>query len=101
VCKFKFLSHILFSTSISLFTDQVAALDAAGLAEALSSEGTYTTFAPSNTAFAKLPTELVDKLMESIWKPQLRDVGIAMIMHSYTSFSASMHLTCTALSPLF
>ena len=50
------------------------AVEKAGLAEALSGEGSLTVFAPSNSAFAKLPEDLVNKLLDPIWQPQLKDL---------------------------
>jgi transforming growth factor-beta-induced protein len=46
------------------FTTLVAALQAAGLAETLSSEGAYTVFAPTDEAFAALPEGTVESLLE-------------------------------------
>ncbi len=45
------------------FNTLVAAVQAAGLAETLSSEGPYTVFAPTDDAFAALPAGTVDKLL--------------------------------------
>jgi uncharacterized surface protein with fasciclin (FAS1) repeats len=45
------------------FTTLVAALDAAGLVETLSSEGEFTVFAPTDDAFAALPDGTVDALL--------------------------------------
>jgi uncharacterized surface protein with fasciclin (FAS1) repeats len=47
------------------FSTLVAALDRAGLAQALASGGPYTVFAPSDEAFAKLPDGAVDSLLAS------------------------------------
>ena len=46
------------------FTTLVAAVKAAGLVETLSSEGPFTVFAPTNDAFAKLPSGTVDNLLK-------------------------------------
>jgi uncharacterized surface protein with fasciclin (FAS1) repeats len=46
------------------FTTLVAALDAAGLVETLSSDGEYTVFAPTDDAFAALPEGTVESLLE-------------------------------------
>lgn len=51
------------STSKDLST-LVAAVSAAGLVETLSSEGPFTVFAPTNTAFAALPAGTVESLLE-------------------------------------
>ncbi|MDC7240148.1 MAG: fasciclin domain-containing protein [Spirochaetales bacterium] len=54
------------------FETLVAALDAAGLVETLSSEGSYTVFAPTDDAFAKLPEGTVEALLGDI--PALTDI---------------------------
>ena len=46
------------------FNTLVAAVTAAGLAETLSSEGTFTVFAPTDDAFAALPEGTVESLLE-------------------------------------
>jgi uncharacterized surface protein with fasciclin (FAS1) repeats len=45
-------------------TTLVAAVQAAGLVETLSSPGPFTVFAPTNAAFAKLPAGTVDNLLK-------------------------------------
>lgn len=45
------------------FSTLVAAVDAAGLVETLSSEGPFTVFAPTNDAFAALPEDVLNALM--------------------------------------
>ena len=45
------------------FNTLVAAVKAAGLAETLSGEGPFTVFAPTDTAFAKLPAGTIDALL--------------------------------------
>ncbi len=45
------------------FTTLVAAVQAAGLVETLSSEGPFTVFAPTDDAFAKLPEGTVESLL--------------------------------------
>ncbi len=51
------------------FSTLVAAVKAAGLAEALSGDGPFTIFAPTNDAFEKLPEGTV----ESLLKPENKD----------------------------
>lgn len=51
------------------FSTLVAAVKAAGLAEALSGEGPFTVFAPTNAAFEKLP----DGTVASLLKPEAKD----------------------------
>ena len=57
------------------FSTLTAAIDAAGLSDTLSGEdGTFTVFAPPNTAFAALPDGVVDTLLEPDWLYHLQDV---------------------------
>ncbi|MBD2484330.1 MULTISPECIES: fasciclin domain-containing protein [Planktothrix] len=51
------------------FTTLVAAVQAAGLVDALKSPGPFTVFAPNDDAFAKLPTGTVQTLVQN--PPQL------------------------------
>ncbi len=53
------------------FSTLVAAAKAAGLVEALSGEGPFTIFAPTNAAFAKLPKETVAALLKPENKAKL------------------------------
>ncbi len=46
------------------FSTLVTAVQAAGLAETLSGEGPYTVFAPTNEAFAAIPAETLQSLLE-------------------------------------
>jgi uncharacterized surface protein with fasciclin (FAS1) repeats len=46
------------------FSTLVAAVEAADLAETLSGEGPFTVFAPTNEAFAALPAETLQSLLE-------------------------------------
>ena len=55
-------------------TTLVAAVKAAGLVETLSGEGPFTVFAPTNTAFEKLPAGTVDTLLKPENKDQLTGV---------------------------
>ncbi len=45
------------------FTTLVAAVQAAGLVDALKGEGPFTVFAPTDAAFAKLPAGTIDQLL--------------------------------------
>merc|ERR1711942_373283 len=45
------------------FSTLLAAVSAAGLVEALSAEGPFTVFAPTNEAFAKIPSESLASLL--------------------------------------
>ena len=55
-------------------TTLVAAVKAADLVETLSSEGPFTVFAPTNTAFAKLPEGTVNTLLMAENKKTLQSV---------------------------
>lgn len=55
-------------------TTLVAAVQAAGLVETLSSEGPFTVFAPTNDAFGKLPAGTVDTLLMAENKDQLTKI---------------------------
>ena len=62
------------------FTTLVAALDAAGLVETLSGEGTFTVFAPTDEAFAALPEGTVEGLLEDI--PALTNILLYHVLGS-------------------
>jgi uncharacterized surface protein with fasciclin (FAS1) repeats len=57
------------------FSTLVAAVKAGGLVEALSGEGPFTVFAPTNEAFAKLPEGTVKSLL----KPENKDKLVAIL----------------------
>lgn len=60
------------------FSTLLSAIEAAGVHEALSGPGTYTIFAPTDAAFAKLPAGA----METLMKPENRDQLVALLrMH--------------------
>ena len=59
------------------FSTLVAAVKAAGLAEALSGEGPFTIFAPTNEAFEKLPEGTV----ESLLKPENKEKLAAILKY--------------------
>jgi uncharacterized surface protein with fasciclin (FAS1) repeats len=52
----------------------VAAVKAAGLVDTLASSGPFTVFAPTDAAFAKLPTGTVDTLLQPANRDRLRAV---------------------------
>jgi uncharacterized surface protein with fasciclin (FAS1) repeats len=56
------------------FSTLVAAVQAAGLAEALSGPGPFTVYAPVNDAFAALPAGTVETLLKPENKGQLTDI---------------------------
>jgi len=55
-------------------TTLVTAVKAAGLVDTLQGAGPFTVFAPTNTAFTKLPTGTVDTLLKPENKPKLTAV---------------------------
>ncbi|MBK3404921.1 fasciclin domain-containing protein [Methylorubrum populi] len=55
-------------------TTLVAAVKAAGLVDTLSGPGPFTVFAPTNAAFAKLPTGTVETLVQPQNKAQLTSI---------------------------
>jgi uncharacterized surface protein with fasciclin (FAS1) repeats len=55
-------------------TTLVAAVKAAGLVDTLAGKGPFTLFAPSNAAFAKLPTGTVETLLQPANRDTLRAV---------------------------
>jgi uncharacterized surface protein with fasciclin (FAS1) repeats len=57
------------ATTAGSFNTLVAALQAAGLVEALEGAGPFTVFAPSDEAFAKLPAGTIEDLL----KPENRE----------------------------
>jgi len=59
------------------FSTLVAAVKAAGLAEALSGKGPFTIFAPTNAAFAKLPEGTVASLL----KPENKDKLVKILSY--------------------
>jgi transforming growth factor-beta-induced protein len=56
------------------FTTLIAAVKAAGLADVLSGPGPFTVFAPTDEAFAKLPTSAVQDLLKPENKQKLADI---------------------------
>jgi uncharacterized surface protein with fasciclin (FAS1) repeats len=58
-------------------TTLVAAVKAAGLVDTLSGTGPFTVFAPTNTAFAKLPAGTVDGLL----KPQNKETLVKVLTY--------------------
>ena len=59
------------------FETLVAAIEAAGLAETLSGEGTFTVFAPTDEAFEALPEGTVDNLL----MPENRDRLVSVLTY--------------------
>lgn len=61
-------------------TTLVAAVQAAGLVDTLASPGPFTVFAPTNSAFAKLPAGTVETLLKPENKGQLTKVLTAHVV---------------------
>ncbi|MCV3739383.1 fasciclin domain-containing protein [Rhizobium sp. TRM96647] len=59
------------------FTTLVAAVQAAGLVDALKGEGPFTVFAPNDAAFAALPAGTVDTLL----KPENKDQLVSILTY--------------------
>src|SRR6185369_11066865 len=56
------------------FKTLAAALEAAGLVDALTGEGPFTVFAPTDEAFAKLPAGTVESLLKPENKEKLKAI---------------------------
>ena len=63
------------------FKTLAAALQAAGLAETLANDGPFTVFAPTDEAFAKLPSGTVENLL----KPENREQLVAILTYHVVS----------------
>jgi uncharacterized surface protein with fasciclin (FAS1) repeats len=71
-------------------TTLVAAVKAAGLVETLESKGPFTVFAPTNTAFGKLPAGTVDSLVKPENKAALTKI---LTYHVVPGKLEASHLT--------
>jgi uncharacterized surface protein with fasciclin (FAS1) repeats len=60
------------ATSAGSFNTLISACQQAGLVGTLKGSGPFTVFAPNDDAFAKLPKEMVEGLLQDI--PKLKDV---------------------------
>lgn len=70
------------------FSTLVAAVQTAGLADALSADGPYTVFAPNNAAFAKLPAGIVEALLQDT--NRLRHILLYHVNHGPRLRSAGL-----------
>ena len=59
--------------------DVAGALESTGLAETFKGDGSFTVFAPPDSAFGALPQDLLTKLSDPLWLPQLKDVSDAAL----------------------
>ncbi|XP_071517494.1 transforming growth factor-beta-induced protein ig-h3-like [Panulirus ornatus] len=69
----------------SRFTTLVQAVQAAGLVDTLKSDGTFTVFAPTDEAFARLPAGALDSLVKDV--PALTTVLLRHVVTSGTYYS--------------
>lgn len=75
------------------FTTLVTAVQAAGLAETLSSEGPFTVFAPTDDAFDALPEGTLDSLLLPENKQQLTDILLYHVVPGQVMASDVVGLT--------
>merc|ERR1712077_103328 len=68
------------ATGDERFSTLLAAVKAADLAGTLSGEGTFTVFAPTNNAFAKIPADALNGLLAN--KPALKNVLLRHVLGS-------------------
>ncbi|MFN2281167.1 MAG: fasciclin domain-containing protein, partial [Anaerolineales bacterium] len=73
------------------FTTLVAAVESAGLVDALKAEGPMTVFAPTDDAFAALPEGTVDALLADI--PALTDVLLYHVVEGKVTSDQVVELT--------
>jgi len=69
------------AVSAGQFNTLVAAVQAAGLVETLKSDGPFTVFAPTDAAFAKLPSGTVEQLL----KPENKEQLVAVLTYHVVS----------------
>jgi uncharacterized surface protein with fasciclin (FAS1) repeats len=74
------------------FKTLAAALEAAGLIDALSSEGPFTVFAPTDEAFAKLPAGTVETLLKPENKEKLKSILLYHVVPGNVSAKQVMKL---------
>ena len=75
------------------FTTLVAAIQAAGLVDALKAEGPFTVFAPTDDAFAKLPAGTLDSLLLPENKQQLTDILLYHVVSGKVMAADVVNLT--------
>lgn len=73
------------AASSDQFKTLTAAIEAAGLKEALSAEGPYTVFAPTDEAFAALPEGVLEQLL----KPENQEVLVQLLKYHVVSGSVT------------
>ena len=75
------------------FTTLVAAVQAADLVETLQGEGPFTVFAPTDTAFEKLPAGTLDDLLKPENKQMLKDILLYHVVSGKVLASDVIKLT--------
>merc|ERR1712242_99996 len=80
------------------FSTLLAAVSAAGLVEALSAEGPFTVFAPTNKAFAKIPSDTLASLLED--KAALTAVLARHVIAGSSIMAGDIKLGVTAVETL-
>ena len=90
--------HDIVDTAVAAgtFKTLVAAVTAAGLVETLKSAGPFTVFAPSDTAFAKLPHGTVEELVKPENKAKLVKI---LTLHVISGKVMAADVTGKKLSP--
>ena len=78
------------------FTTLVAAVQAAGLVDTLKGEGSFTVFAPTDDAFAKLPAGTLDELLKPENKQQLTDILLYHVVSGKVMASDVVNLDSAA-----
>jgi len=73
-------------------TTLVAAVQAAGLVDVLQTEGPFTVFAPTNSAFAKLPAGTVETLLKPENKDQLSKILTCHVVPAKAVARAAMKM---------
>ena len=76
------------------FTTLVAAVNAAGLVETLKGEGPFTVFAPTDSAFAKLPPGTVESLLQDV--PALKNLLLFHVVPGRVMAADVANLTMAA-----
>ena len=79
------------AVSAGTFKTLVAAVKAAGLVETLKGKGPFTVFAPSDDAFAKLPTGTVEGLLADL--PKLKSILTYHVVAGRVTAADVMKLT--------
>jgi uncharacterized surface protein with fasciclin (FAS1) repeats len=74
------------------FKTLAAALEAAGLIDALTGEGPFTVFAPTDEAFAKLPAGTVESLLKPENKEKLKSILLRHVVSGNVSAKQVMKL---------